>query len=375
MDPPHILHVFPSYGLGGVPIRFAGIINHFGERYRHTIYMLDGNALAARRIDSALDVRLVNPNIDKRRPLSSLMRIHALLRDARPDLLITHNWGAIEWALMRGLVGRLPHLHCESGFDTDEALKQIPRRVRIRRFALARSTRVIVPSEKLEHLATEVWRIPSQRVLRIPNGVDCALFDSTGDPAAAPGFQPREGGIVIGTVAPLRAVKNVGRLVRCFSKIAPRFPNAQLLVVGEGVDRQNVEHLAQELGVADRTTFTGHVDAPHLIYPLLDVFALTSDTEQMPNTVLQAMAASRAIVSVDVGDVRTNLSPENRAWVVEGFDEDRFADALAKMIADPALRLRLGAANRRHVVDLFDQSRMFERYGEVFDEVLGRAEP
>ncbi len=375
MEPPHILHVFPSYGLGGVPIRFAGIINHFGKRYRHTIYMLDGNALAARRLDPVLGVRLVNPNIDKRRPLSSLMRIHSLLRDTRPDLLITHNWGAIEWALMRGLIGRLPHLHCESGFDSDEALKQIPRRVRIRRFALARSTRVIVPSVKLERLAIDVWRIPERRVMRIPNGVDCELFASPGDPSAAPGFTPQPDDVVVGTIAPLRAVKNVGRLVRCFAKIAPRYSNARLMIVGEGVDRQNVEQLVEELGVTDRTIFTGHVDAPHLIYPLLDVFALTSDTEQMPNTVLQAMAASRAVASVDVGDVKENLSPANRPWVVEGFDEERFADVLAQMIADAPLRARLGAANRDHVVEHFDQARMFERYGAVFDEVLRTSGP
>lgn len=368
---PHVLHVFPSYALGGVPIRFATILNHLGPRYRHTICALDGNHAASVRLDRALHVRLIDPSIDKRRPLASLMRIHGTLRHERPSLLVTHNWGAIEWALVRGLLrDRVPHVHCESGFDSDESDRQLPRRVRLRRLALSGRSTLVVPSESLLRIARDVWRIDRRRIRHIPNGVDCERFGGLGNSSAATGFVPRPEELVIGTVAPLRKVKNVGRLIRCFAKVVPRFPTARLLVVGEGVDRPALEQLAQELGVAERTHFTGHVERPQDVYPLMNVFALTSDTEQMPNTVLQAMAAGRAVASVDVGDVKSMLSIDNRRFVVARPDEDALAETLAKLLDDAALRTRLGAANRVHVRAHYGQSRMFSAYEDLFSSSI-----
>lgn len=367
---PRLLHVFPSYGHGGVPIRIATIINHFGDRYRHAIFALDGNTAAASRIDPALGVRLADPAIDKVRPLGSLLRIRRLLAAERPDLLLTYNWGAVDWALVNRLTGLARHIHLESGFGPEEAEGQLPRRARMRRFALARTRCLIVPSTTLVEIARTAWRIDPERIRHIPNGVDCELFGGPGDAAAAPGFAPRDGDVVVGTVAPLRAEKNLYRLIRGFAAVAPRFPEARLLIAGDGIERPGLERAAAEHGVAGRTHFAGHVEAPHRVYPLMDIFAITSDTEQMPNTLLQAMAARLPVAGVDVGDIRANLSPQNRGLVVAKTDEAGYADLLARLIGDAALRAALAAANRRHVLAEYSAERMFAAYGAVFDAVL-----
>src|SRR5690606_14153112 len=103
---------------------------------------------------------------------------------------------------------------------------------------------------------------------------------------------------------------------------------------------------------------------------LMDIFAISSDTEQMPNTLIQAMAASRPVAAVDVGDVKAILSPDNRPLIVSKVDEDGFAASIERLLADPALRARLAAANRRHVVEHYSAERMFAEYGRVFDETL-----
>lgn len=369
-DQPRLLHVFPSFGHGGVPIRISTIINHLGRRYQHAIFALDGNLAAASRLDPALGVRLADPAIDKSRPLSSLFRINRLLAAERPDLLLTYNWGSVEWALVNRLSGIARHIHLESGFGPEEADGQLPRRARFRRIALARAHCLIVPSFTLVDIARCVWRIDPGRIRRIPNGVDCDLFGGPGDPAAAPGFESRPGEIVVGTVAPLRTEKNLLRLIRGFAAVATRFPQARLLIVGDGVERAALERAAAEAGIAARTVFSGHVEEPHKVYPLMDVFAITSDTEQMPNTLLQAMAAGRPVAGVDVGDVKAILSPENRELVVAKTDDAGFADMLARLLGDAALRAALAAANRRHVVAEYRAEKMFAAFGAAFDAVL-----
>ena len=368
-DQPHLLHVFPSYTYGGVPIRIAGVINHLGDRYRHTIFALDGNKAAESRLNPDLGTKVMDPLIDKRQPLKSLFRIRGILRDQAPDLLLTYNWGAIEWALINRLSRVAPHIHFESGFGPDEVDGQISRRVRTRRIALARSDLLVVPSQTLVSLARDVWRLDQSKIRYIPNGVDCDLYAGTGDASAAPGFTRRPDEIIVGTVAPLRQEKNLLRLLRGFSAVAPRH-NARLLIVGDGRERQTLETAARDLGMESRVIFTGHVEKPELVYHLMDIFAITSDTEQMPNTLIQAMAAARPVAGVDVGDVKVNLSPGNRALVVARHDSAGFSETLDRLISDAALRDSLAAENRRHVIEHYSLERMLSAYQDVFDSTM-----
>ncbi len=371
---PHLVHVFPSFGHGGVPIRIATVVNHFGGRYRHTILALDGALGARSRVEPGLDVRFLDPRIDKSSPVSSLFRIRRMLRDLAPDLLLTFNWGSVEWALVNSLSPVARHIHLESGFGPEEADGQIARRVRFRRLALRRIDALVVPSFTLVDIARDVWKLDGRIIRHIPNGVDCDLYGGAGDPAAVPGFGRRPGELIVGTVAPLRPEKNLRRLLRVFAKLGISQP-VRLLIAGDGTERPALEAEAARLGIADRVVFAGHVEQPEKVYPLMDVFAITSDTEQMPNTLIQAMASSLPVAGVDAGDVRANLSPANRDHVVDRQDEDGLAGFLARVLEDANFRASLAAANRKHVVRTYSAEKMFSAYGALFDELLDKAVP
>lgn len=205
-DTPRVLHVFSTFATGGPQVRFATLANHFGRRYRHLLVAMDGNYACRERLSSDLDVVFPAVPVTKGDTLGSVRRFRNVLRDLRPDVMVTSNWGSIEWALANWLpVTR--HVHIEDGFGPEERSTQLPRRVMMRRFALARS-QVVVPSLTLLKIATEIWRLNPRRVRYVPNGIDLAGFAS----ACARGPAARDGSIadrpVIGTVATLRAEKN-----------------------------------------------------------------------------------------------------------------------------------------------------------------------
>ena len=201
---------------------------------------------------------------------------------------------------------------------------QIRRRVLFRRWALARCEKLVVPSHQLAALARGVWKLPANRVAYIPNGVDLARFTRL-PRDQIPGFTRRPGELVIGTVAPLRPEKNIGRLIRVFADL-DRSLDVRLVVAGDGGERRALEQLARELGIGDRVIFVGQV-TPETVLGAFDIFALSSDTEQMPNALLEAMAAGRAIAAVDVGDVKATVCDENRAFIVPRDDGPAFTAA------------------------------------------------
>ena len=173
---------------------------------------------------------------------------------------------------------------------------------------LARST-IVVPSRNLERIATRIWRLSPRRVIYIPNGIDLARFGGPPDATLAADF-PGDGP-VIGTVSGLRPEKIPPRLLRAFRTVNDQLP-ARLVLVGDGPERPALERLAMKLGIATRVHFTGHVAVPAPLYAGFDLFALSSDTEQMPLSVIEAMAAGLPVVGTDVGDVRLMLAPEMR---------------------------------------------------------------
>lgn len=282
-------------------------------------------------------------------------------------MLLTYNWGTTDWALANTLSPVCRHIHLEDGFGVEEADRQFARRVLFRRIALARTSRVVVPSQTLVDIATRVWKLSPDRVLHIPNGVDCSEFAGPRQPAPHIGFRKSPDELVVGTIAPLRPEKNLELLLRAFAAVAERF-TARLLIAGEGPERPKLSALAKELRIEDKVVFTGHVAAVQEVLGVLDVFAMTSKTEQMPFSVLQAMAAARPIAAVDVGDVKRMLAPDNRAFVAPKKNEHEFRSVLERLLADPVARFDLGLQNQAHVRANYPQERMFVAYESLFGE-------
>lgn len=367
---PRILHVFSTFATGGPQVRLAALASRLGGKYRHIIAAMDGVYDCAEKFDSNADFELRRLHFTKGATLANIAMFRRLLAQWRPDLLLTYNFGTIEWVLAN-FFGRQPHIHLEDGFGVEESgTMQLARRVWMRRLGFVFGKQLIVPSKTLHDIALHVWRLPRRKVSYIANGIDCVRFSgASADPDGA--LFPRTGDeIIIGTLGALRAEKNLPRLVRAFARLGD-FPNARLVIAGSGPAGEDAAREAQALGISGRVTFTGHIARPERAYRLFDIFALSSDTEQMPLGVLEAMAAGLPAASVDVGDVLRMLPPENAPFV-HGQTEAELAGSLARLCADAGLRKTIGAANIRHVRAHYDLDQMCAEYDAIFERFIRR---
>src|SRR5689334_5879515 len=206
---PTLLHVFSTFAVGGPQMRFVQIANHFGPAYRHRIVAMDGKTSAFERLAPGLDASMITIENRRGQGMHNVRRFITLLNEFRPDVLVTSNWGTIEWAAANRFA-RIPHIHMEDGFGPDESAGQLTRRILARRLLLRRAT-TVVPSLTLFAIARDLWRLPEKRVLYIPNGVDCARFGAAADPELMAKFGIGHDRPVIGAVSPLRPEKNLSR--------------------------------------------------------------------------------------------------------------------------------------------------------------------
>ena len=367
--PARILHCHSTFMLGGKEARSVQLMNAFGDAAEHVVLSAVPGALAAREaIDPRVRVQFPGVGAPPLQGRPGWRRYADLAAYAEGfDLVLSYNWGAMDVVAARRLfsgVRRLPPLiHHEDGFNEDEAEGQKPARVWFRRLMLPAAAKLVVPSRRLESIARTVWKQPGERIERIANGIAMPDADAIASPMPIPGVEAG-GGLVIGTAAGLRPVKNLCRLVRIFARGAPA--DAQLVILGEGPDRGAIAAEAERLGVASRLILPGFIRHPLRYMAGFDIFALSSDSEQFPVSLMEAMACGLPGLMTDVGDIADMAAPENRPFILPPADETGLAAALATLAADVTLRRAIGVANRAVALRDFTEQAMLDRYHDLY---------
>jgi L-malate glycosyltransferase len=368
-----ILHVHSTFSLGGKEARAVRLMNAFGEAASHVVLSGVPGALGARdAIDPGIDVAFPSdhppltgrPSIGRYRALSRYM--------SGFDLVLSYNWGAMDAVMARRLFGGPPLVHHEDGFNADEAGGQKRERVIFRRLALPAAARLVVPSVTLERIARDSWRQPKRRIARIANGVPLARF-ADGPTRPVAGLEPRRGELIVGTLAGLRPVKNLPLLVEAFAAaVRMTGAEARLAIVGEGPERDAILETGRRLGVADRLLLPGFLPDPASYIGHFDIFALSSESEQQPISLIEAMAAGLPVAATAVGDVAEMVPAESRPYLSEPGSVQGLAGALAKLLGNGELRGRLGALNRRRAAHLYSEEAMIAAYRTLYIDVLGQ---
>lgn len=372
MTAPHLLHVFSTFVPAGPETRTVNLIEALGREFRHSILAIDGRTDARALLSGRAEVAIL-PEMPRAGSFATLKRLRALLRELNPDLSLSYNWGAFD-AVLAARTLRRPHVHHEDGFTSDETQTFKRRRVWARRLFLGGTERVIVPSQRLATIARDTWKLAPDHVRYIPNGIDVARFpprDGNRELRAQLGIAPDA--LVIGWVGHLRPEKNPQRFLQSCARI-DRERNVILLVLGDGPERAACEALAEKLQpLFGRVRFAGHQPDPAPYYRAMDAFVISSDTEQMPVALLEAMASALPVVSTEVGDVRSMLPEAQGPFVVPLAERESawpLAEALDRLLDAAPLRTSLGAANRRRVEESFSFERMLTAYREVYRAAL-----
>ena len=363
--PGPILQLIVSTRAGGGPQHVLAVA--LGLRRRGWRFVVAGPADGPMTEQfRAAGIEPVPLRTDRLRPLT-LLRLVRLIRARRISLVHSHGKGAGLYGRLAARLVGVPAVHTFHGLHYEG----YPGPARALYLALerrlARITRVIVNGSRAqEEEGLRLGLFAASQSRAILNGVDVARLatDALGrrEARTALGLDPELA--VVGCAARFDTVKRLDLLVRA-AALAPGFT---LALIGDGPEAPRLRRLAADLGVARRVRMAGEVTEAARLLPAFDVFASPSRKEGLPLAVVEAMALGLAVVASDIPAHREVLG-EPCDGLVPGTPE-AFAARLSSLLADGALRARLGAENRTRARSEFDARHMLLGLEAVYEEAL-----
>jgi len=295
------------------------------------------------------------------RDFSTIFRLAHFLREHNVKIVHTHNPGAHIYGLLAARLAGVPvRVHTRHGRNFPDDKK----RVWINRI-LSWGTDVIVPvSDDAGLVATNVEHISPKKIHRIWNGIDINLYTPQHDPVAGPP--------VIGTVARLSPEKDQGTMLVAFRHVLEEIPDARLILAGDGPCAMELQEEAVKLGVNSHVEFLGQCSNVPEVLKRMSIFTLSSITEGLSMTVLEAMAAGLPIVATDVGGNRELVQPPHCGLVVPARDPRALSRAYIDLLRDPQRCAQMGAASRARAVQYFNIDHTLAEYTKLYDQLMTR---
>ncbi|MFH6787360.1 MULTISPECIES: GT4 family glycosyltransferase PelF [Methylobacterium] len=268
-----------------------------------------------------------------------------------------------------------------AGYDVDSAVPEL------RKLWLSAFNAMAQISYDCADLITTQFRVnqqyqmqdgaPPAKLRAIPNGIELAQFSTIVRNRA-----PRRPTVLL--VGRLVPIKDIRTFIQAMALLRRAVPDLDAMIIGPDDEdpayAAECRHLVQQLGLQGTVRFLGRVPDVRSYFGSVDVLALTSISEAQPLSVLEAGAAGVPAVTTDVGSCREILEgppgtgPEGAGgFVVGACDPQATADALARLLLDPALRDRMGEALRARIHAVFDQRRVIAMYEDVYDSLLHRS--
>ncbi len=370
-DRPTVCQLLHSLTVGGAEVLAADLARGLADRYRFIFICLDNLGRLAQQLQAeGFPVFCLErqPGID----LRCMIRLARLWHRYEVDLVHAHQYTPFFYAACARLWRYGPPiLFTEHG----RWYPDYPRRRRMvfNRLAFRGRDRVTAVGQAVREALVRNEGLPRHRIRVIYNGVDLQRF--------APRPERRlpvrqslglsELDVVIVQVARLDYLKDHITAIRTMARLVHQVPEAKLLLVGDGPKREVIEAEIKAQRLEGAVRLLGErEDVPELLWAA-DVCLLTSISEGIPVTLIEAMAAELPVVATKVGGVPEVVLHGQTGFLSPAGDDADLADCLLRLAHDSPLRRQLGRAGRRRAEEMFSQRLMHQQYVECFDEMLG----
>ena len=363
----NLLHIVLEMDVGGLQRLIADTTLAMDrERFNVEVVCLDELGVFAEQL-RAQGIRVTLLRRKDQHLLRYPLRLARFMREHGTHVAHMHP-GSFIFGVLAAKLARVPaSIYTEHGRNSTED----PKRLREDRVSGLLVDRIIAVSHELEQYLAASVHMPARKISTVLNGIPVERFGGGARPAGLLAeFGLAADTPIVGTVARLDAIKDQLTMLHAFALMRERVPRAQLLLVGDGPMRVELEAAIARLGLTGAVTITGQRrDIPDLLR-LFDVFLLSSQREGTSISLLEAMASGVAPVVTKVGGNPAVVRDGIDGLLVPAADPAALAEAAASLLLDPAKRQRLADSAKARVRETFSMDAMVRAYVRIYDEAL-----
>lgn len=373
MSLPTVCHVLHSLQIGGAEMLAKQIAERMSTEYRAIFACLDFcGELGDQLRQAGYKVKVIgrNPGFD----YSCAKRLNRFCGENDVRLIHAHQYAPFFYSSVgRFFAKKIPILFTEHGRDYPD----FPRRKRIlaNRVLLQKRDGVVAVSECVRQALISNEGLPAACVEVIRNGVDLSAYDPMRpmQQAVRAELGLDDDHIVFMQVARLNRLKDHPTAIRAVAKVAKIDNRICLLFVGDGEDRAAIEQLVGELGLESHVRLLGaRNDVPRLLQAA-DVFMLSSLSEGIPLTLIEAMASRLPCLATDVGGISEVIENSDCGVLVPASDSDALAEKILDLMTDDRRADAIGTNGHDRVHDCFGQELMLSEYASIYRRLMPRA--
>ncbi len=350
--------VLPYFGLGGAETMVARLVSHLPAADTAVFCVYggpQGNHLERLVLDHGVNITYLGKGLGP--SPAAAVRLGKALTNFGPQVVHSHLSAcmyAAPWCLLHGV----PLVHTVHSVPRVENRRWLRRRVTGYLFRSGRGLPVAT-SETNRSLVADYYGLAPEAVP--------VVYNPACPETPRRARRDEDGPVSVITVGRLSAEKNQALLLRAFAQAAQTVP-AALTLVGDGPEAPALRALAAELGLTDRVRFAGQRRDVAALLSEADLFVLSSDYEGLPLALLEAMGAGLPILSTAVGGI-PDVVTDNGLLTPPG-DRDALANAMARLLEDPALRQRMGRRSLDRAA-AFAPGSIAAQYGAIYRRCAG----
>lgn len=363
-----VLHIVLSTATGGMENVIYNLVSaHNPGRLRLHVACLESvgrlsEKLKAKGVETDLLPRMT-PGISMVYP-SALI---SYIRRSGCQIVHTHSGCWAKVAIACAWIPKVKLVYTDHG----RAFPELRDRIFWDRVSVKFTDRVVAVGEPLREYLINTVKLPEEKVMTIRNGIDTERFKPS---EAVRGEVRREfvyssDQVVIAIVARLAPVKNHRLLIDTFSKLSANNPQTRLLIIGDGELRGALEKQVAELRLTDKVKFTGDRSDVDRLLCAADIATLSSQSEGISLTLLEAMSTGLPVVATNVGGNPTIITESHDGFLV-GQGTESYVAALGKLAASESLRKTMGNAARKTIEQKWSNIRAAREYEELYAELV-----
>lgn len=303
------------------------------------------------------------------REFARLLRVHG-----RP-LVHSHGYKADLYSLVAARLARAPVMTTVHGWTSENAKVRLYEKLQA--YLWRYFDRVACVSESYRTLAARAGT-PASKLVVVHNGIKQTYqtgSDAVERERARAGLGLAPGEIAVACIGRLGIEKGHRQLLEAAAQTLPGCPQVRFLIIGEGAERAAIETGIRDLGLEGVVRLLGHRDDLPAIYPALDVLAITSLREGLPNVLLEAMLHGIAVIATAVGGIPEVVRDGHDGLLIPPGDGAAYARALSALLADAPRRQRLGEQARTTVRAGFLFERRLERMTALYTSLAPTVSP